>query len=143
MIDYRERLLMGLLDCGYADIAILKNVGYDFTGIIDTLRDCGEDVTLESVTAAVFDIARQDLYDAVQDTRDELSEPDDAETDDDAERAEKAEILENLDVYSDIGFYFNYLDTHFYLKRLEDYRRVLDGGLEEIEKMAGFEFEEG
>ena len=51
MIDYRERLLMGLLDCGYADIAILKNVGYDFTEIIDTLRDCGEDVTLESVTA--------------------------------------------------------------------------------------------
>lgn len=68
----REYLLCTLLDCGYADLAMLDDVGYDINDIAAEARLMFGDICLNSIIAVIFQKGLSDLEEAFADNQNRI-----------------------------------------------------------------------
>ena len=136
-----ESLLCSLLDCGYMDLDILEDVGYDLGKIASDLVDEGIKPTLNAITDMIFRKGVEDLKEKIHDRLRELDDvPDEIASAEEVE--EKRAKLESLDPDEDIEWFCNCLDTSIYfVKNNEIYQKYLEPELTDIESDMGFDFQ--
>ena len=64
-IDWKDSLIMQLLNCGYNDINRLEHVNYDIGEIVDELVADGIRPTIDFIMMDVFALAANDFMEAV------------------------------------------------------------------------------
>lgn len=128
-------LLSSVLGCGYLDIQILEGVEYDWDDIIDTLKDNGMELNVNTLMNEVFEVGKTEISSYILDRLEELEE---LEEKSEGEEEEYKKLLE-LDVYEDIESFHNYIDTSIYfVKNGEIYTEYLMEQLDYFEEMTGF-----
>lgn len=166
-----EYLLCALLDCGYADLAMLDDVGYDMNEIVADAIDNYRKVTLNALLATIFLNGLDDLASAyrenkeriVEDINDEIeslkidysynvADDEDWENSEEWEKSEEyqrvyelEELLIDMIDYSpfrDGDYFVNCLDSHIYVPHMDFYRKYMKDEVEEIERNMGISFDE-
>ena len=136
MMTTAEYWLTHILGCGIADISILGGVEYDLDRVLKTVKNYGGDLSLGSVMAAVFDVGRTDIQEAI-DNR--LVALEDEMTEAECHENEEYRALLELDPFDDIREYHNYLDTRVWIEQHEDeYKKYLAEACDEFEQYTGF-----
>jgi hypothetical protein len=164
----QEEILSRILKCGYSDISLLDNIGFDIDNIMDELVNDNK-LSLENIISRVFEIGIKDLSADISRSRTDIIEqlkeaissfPDDfdEESFDDMDDlmfdfiysheleskvdAEKDfEILERLSPQNDISIYFNFLDTKISFKDFEYadvYKRYFSREVDQFVNNTGF-----
>ena len=135
----RDDLLMAMLGCGLYDLSLIDDVNYDNC---DVLEQCGTTApSFRDYIVAAFELGIRDIEQARDDRLCELEAITDVRDLDPEEEQEKA-ALEELSPAADIGWYFNYLDTHVYFTDNEDvYQTFLPDALDKFCYYTGFEIE--
>lgn len=119
MQDYLTYLASALLDCGYADLRVLKNCAYDFTDLIENCKDGFGTINLNTLCRTMFEMGMVEIQDSIgeriEQLQEELKDVDDTETNNETEemRDELANLLK-LKPFDDIESYHNFLDTSIY-----------------------------
>lgn len=139
-----ESLLCSLLDCGYLDLDILDDVGYDLGEIADDLMERGIKPTLNAITEEIFYKGQQSLSEKLQEKLEEMAQERDKYDGDSEEYdtlQEQIDELECCDPYIDVDWFCNCLDTSIWFSGNEEiYRKYLVDEIEEIESNMGFSF---
>lgn len=73
-MENREYLLCVLLDCGYADLAMLDDVGYDIDEIVADAIDNYGKVTLDTLLATIVVNGSDDLDSAYSENKERIVE---------------------------------------------------------------------
>lgn len=139
-----ESLLCSLLDCGYLDLDILDDVGYDLGEIADDLMERGIKPTLNAITEEIFYKGQQSLSEKLQEKLEEMAQERDKYDGDSEEYdtlQEQIDELECCDPYIDVDWFCNCLDTSIWFADNEEiYRKYLSDEISEIEDDMGFDF---
>lgn len=138
-----ETLLCALLDCGTLDLTMLKDTDSDYLcDAIDRLKDEGAEISLNGIFNEMFYQAAGELNDALETRIGDLECFKDAGPLEEGEE-EELKALKTLNPEDDVTWYVNWMDTHIYIcsDKEEIYREYLDGPIEELERLMGFEFE--
>lgn len=145
-----KSLLVTLLECGYADLSVLDDVGYDLGEIADDLSAVGIKPTLNAITDEIFSRGQREVGEAVEEAirwrKEELAEigsesPDDADELRCGQLEQEIAELKTLSAEEDIYWYCNCLDTGvWFLNNEEVYRKYLPDELSAIEDKMGFSF---
>ncbi len=131
-----EAWLTSILDCGIADLSILDDVEYCIDDVLKTAKEYGNSLTLGTVMAAVFDIGRNGLQDAIDDR---LAEIEASLDESECHENEEYRALLSLNPYDDTNEFHNFLDTHIWFIRNEEvYRKYLMDACNEFEQNTGF-----
>lgn len=150
-----EDILMGLLDCGSADLKMLEKCEYDFSDIRDILEEQGMDMSFQNILYACIDKYKSNLYDKIEYRIGEIEEEIKVlENESDWNNGnvsnefsnkikdlwEEKELLEKLNPYEDIESFINYLDTHIYITNDNSkvYKEYLMDIIEEEDYNIGF-----
>jgi hypothetical protein len=164
----QEEILSHILKCGYSDISLLDNIGFDIDDIIDELMSNNE-LSLENIIERVFELgvktlsteisrSRTDIIEQVKEAtlllpenfnEESLDDIDDIvfdfiyshelEAKADAER--DLRILEKLLPQNDLSIYFNFLDTKISFRDFECadvYKRYFSKEVEQFMSNTGF-----
>ena len=126
----REYLLCALLDCGYADLAMLDDVGYDINDIIEEARLMFGDICLNSIMAVIFQKGLSDLEVAFADNQNRIID----EIDEEIKQIKndyKNDCLKDIDYVKDKDYVNCLKDEVYALERprmdLVDFHPVYDG----------------
>ena len=166
-MENREYLLCVLLDCGYADLSMLDDVGYDMDEIVADAIDNYGKVTLNTLLATIVVNGLSDLDSAysenkeriVEDINDEIKKmkaeyendyPESAEEEwEDSDEYQEVSDLQELLIdmndfhpFSEGDFFINYLDSHIYMPHLEFYRKYMGDEVAKVEDNMGISFTE-
>ena len=139
-ITNQQRVLMRLLHCGVDDLSLLDDIEYDLDDMIDEMVE-DQFLSLDNLLRLVFEEAKREFADAVNQMRDEVIEEYEAEFEEGDSRDE-IETIRKLDPIQDFDYYINYLDTHIYLSNYGLYNRYFGTSVELIEQRTGFNVEE-
>ena len=161
-MDYKDRILCTLLDCGVCDLTMLKDIEYDLYSILVDMM-VNRNMNINSIFRGVFEQARFDLNDAFENDKDDIREAIKDEMERYAAEAKEdgvenfdeedgyIELVEHRDLLDsgeinpeeDLTYYLNYMDTHVALKHYDFYFRWMEDHVLRLENLMGFEFEEG
>ena len=131
-----EIWLTGILDCGIADISILDGVEYDIERVIAKAYEFGEKLSLGTVMAAVFDIGRSEIQEAIDER---LNELENEMSEEECHENEEYRTLLRLDPFEDTNEFHNFLDTHvWFCHNQEEYMKYLKEACDEFEQNTGF-----
>lgn len=143
---FMQDFMIALLDCGYADLELLERVDYDWTEIIERIKENGFDVHFNNVMRTIFDFALEDAQDMIEEIKngllDKLYEDEQGITPlTPSKRADIQEVVEmDLDLAMDVDCFFNYLDTHINLYDNEAiYREYFQEALDLFYQKTGHE----
>lgn len=134
---YRD-LLCGLLNCGYLDLQVIEDIDYDMEEILENLKFAGfDEININTVMMTVFDMARGEVRNYIDERIEELKEDEDELS---SEDKEELELLQQLEVFEDIESYHNYLDTGAYINSdVEDvYKTYCKSALDLFEEKTGY-----
>ena len=133
-IDWKDSLIMQLLNCGYNDINRLEHVNYDIGEIVDELVADGIRPTIDSIMMDVFALAANDFMEAVEIMLETFY---DYEDDDYSE--EESELKEMLDnISNDTSEYVSIDVSGLYVKNIDRLRELgFSEELENIEYLMG------
>lgn len=135
--DQMRALLTSLLDCGYRDLDILDSCEYDFSDLVDQVKEMGyEKIDINNLCFAMFEIGKREIQEKIEERIEELRESEDSESD-----IEKLKELESLSAYDDIESYHNYIDTSIYINDSDKsaiYEKHLKEELDKFENDTGF-----
>lgn len=155
-MEYRN-ILCELLNCGYGDIEMLKDLQYDYDDIKEELNEmyCDkwefndilrgaiwvykhniQDVIDSRVKELNFEISSMESW--YDDSSIDVQEEDKIKWD---KLCEEKENLEQLDASEDIDYFVNYLDTHIYIRNDEIkaiYRKYLQDDIDVENDKIGF-----
>lgn len=133
-IDWKDSLIMQLLNCGYNDINRLEHVNYDIGEIVDELVADGIRPTIDSIMMDVFALAANDFMEAVDVMLETFY---DYEDDDYSE--EESELKEMLDnISNDTSEYVGIDVSGLYVKGIDRLRELgFSEELENIEYLMG------
>ena len=135
MADWKDDVLVALLDCGYGDLGVLDDCKYDLVDDIAEMLDCEMKVTLNGLAWAMFRHGLSDIRYAIEERIEELEERDELS---DEEQAELDE-LQTLDPYEDTESFHNFIDTSIWFRANKDiYEKYLQTALAEFEKNTGY-----
>lgn len=141
LISTAETWLSTILDCGYCDISILDDVGYDIEEIINNLK-CSNDLSLNSITREIFRKGIYELKEALKNKILEVRKEMECYEINSKEHEELVYELEQLslcDPDEDICWYCNCMDTSIYfVNNGEIYREYLENEISSIENNMGF-----
>lgn len=132
-----ENLLMAILKCGSDDLSLLENSNADFEEIVEYLKDNGVDVNLQSIVTEMYENAKNDFFEKVNQRIENLK------TESNLTKEEKLELddISNLSE-DDFSFYFNCLDTHMsIINNLEIYEKYFEEKIDAFEDYTGFNLE--
>lgn len=161
----QQAVLSKILNCGYCDLELLEDIQYDLDDIIQDCID-NEDLSLRSIFCSVFlmgasdlqndfdkqkDDIRDDILEALKNEREEWIDSGKMTIEELENCEEYKELISDLDLLSsgvlnpwnDVSYYFNYIDTHVFMKHIDFYRRWMQCDVENIENSMGWVFENG
>ena len=166
-MENREWLLTALLECGYADLSMLDNVGYDIEEIIADAIDNYGKVTLNTLLATIFVNGLCDLDSAYKENKDKIvseinneikklkaeyendyPESTEEEWEDSGQYQEVSDLQELLidmndfHPFSEGDYFINYLDSHIYMPHLTFYKKYMKDEVEKVEDNMGISFTE-
>lgn len=166
-MENREYLLCTLLDCGYADLAMLDDVGYDINEIVADAIDNYKKVTLNTLLATIVVNGSADLDSAysenkeriVEDINDEIKKlkaeykndyPESTEEEwEDSEEYQEVSDLQELLIdmndfhpFSESDFFINCLDSYIFMPHLAFYKKYMKDEVEKVEENMGISFTE-
>jgi hypothetical protein len=166
-MENREYLLCTLLDCGYADLSMLDDVGYDIAEIVADAIDNYGKVTLNTLLATIFVNGSSDLDSAYKENKERIVEdinneikklkaeyendyPESTEEEwEESEEYQEVSDLQELLIdmsdfhpFSESDFFINYLDSHIYMPHLEFYRKYMGDEVAKVEDDMGISFTE-
>ena len=136
-MNFETSLLCAILDCGSADVGLMKDCAYDCTELLEYLKDdLGlVKIDINNLVYAMFEFGKRDIRNSIDERIEELKEMDELTE----EESQELEELQQLDVYEDITSFHNYIDTHVYLSDKEEiYTKYLQHALSEFEDKTGF-----
>lgn len=143
---FMQDFMIALLDCGYADLELLERVDYDWSEIIERIKENGFDTNFNNVMRTIFDFALEDAQDLIEENKNGLL---DRLYEDEqgikpltpSDRAEIEEIVNmDLNLGMDVDCFFNYLDTHINLYDNEEiYRTYFSNVLDFFYQKTGHE----
>ena len=155
MSDWKEDLLVALLDCGYGDLSVLEGCMYDMYTVADECKEQFGKISLNGLAMVMFDFGREDIEERKNELLHELEEEkyewDKAIergqelTEEEQERYDALEsdidLLEEFDVYENLESFHNYVDTSIWLTGTSDNERVrelLKDAFNAFEENTGF-----
>ena len=133
-IDWKDSLIMQLLNCGYNDINRLEHVSYDIGEIVDELVADGIRPTIDSIMMDVFALAANDFMEAVDAMLETFNDYEDDDYSE--EESELKEILDNIS--NDTSEYVGIDVSGLYVKDIGRLRELgFSEELENIEYLMG------
>lgn len=136
MNNFKDELLVELLECGYADLTVLEDCKYDFCDVIEYCKDCFGNISLNGLAYSMFQIGIKEIKEAINERMDELREIEEPSE----EETEELEALEALEPYEDIESFHNYLDTSVYFTdKSEIYHKYLEEALDKFAENTGYD----
>lgn len=137
MTDFKDDIIVALLDCGYADIYIFDECQYDMSEMCDECKEDFSEVNINNLARTMFHFGLRDIANKVDKRIKELEE---TENPSDLEKAE-LEALNELSPFDDFESYHNYIDTSIWLENhdlAETYKAYMQEALDDFEEMTGF-----
>lgn len=141
-----EAFLSDLLDCGANDLEVFEDIGYDFTDILESIKEEYQLPNLNTIIETCFSMGITDLKAAIQYHISDLQEKENYLKE--KIHALETEILDieadlkdlqSLDPDTDIETYTDYLDSSISIKRNKHiYVQQLSKDMETIFKQMGF-----
>ena len=158
MSDWKEDLLVELLDCGYGDLSVLEGCKYDMGTVADECKEQFGEISLNGLAMVMFDFGREDIAERKTELLHELEEEkyewDKAIergqelTEEEQERYDALEddidLLEEFDVYENLESYHNYIDTSIWVIGVSDVERLhelLKDAFDEFAENTGYTIE--
>ena len=156
MNDWKDDILVALLDCGYGDLSVLDDCQYDMADIVEQCKaDFGE-IDLNRLACTMFDFGRADIeskrlgliddLEAEKEDWDKAIERGQELTDEEQERYDALEsdidLLKEFDVYENLESFHNYIDTSIWVTGTSDNERIhelLKDAFEEFRDNTGYE----
>lgn len=155
MNDWKDDLLIELLDCGYADLSVLEDCKYDMRDMVERCKWELGNITLNGLASVMFDLGREDIeskrlsliddLEAEKDEWDKALERGQELTEEDQERYDALEndidLLKEFDVYENLESFHNYLDTSIWVSGTSDDERIkelLKDAFDEFEENTGY-----
>lgn len=141
-----EDLLCSVLNCGYADLNILADCEYPMYELVEYVQEIGDEVNINSLCYAMFNLAINDVQEAIEERLAEMEEL--LEDEDIAEEVKdeyRSAIESNLDIREDIDTFHNYIDSHAYLmnnKNQDIYLRLFSDELSIFEEKTGYQLQD-
>lgn len=139
-MDFKTNLLTALLNCGYLDLVILKDCEYDFSDLIEIVKDYDGEININSLCSAMFELGKGDMQEAINNRIEELEEIELDELQE--EEQEELKALKELNPFEDIESFHNSLDTSIYFPYDSDkadiYKKYMQDALDNFENMTGF-----
>ena len=137
-----KSILCELLNCGYLDLDILDDADEDY--VLEAIDDCksnGIPISLNAITDSMFMDAQMEIYTALNERIDVLSDYE-ADGNIDNDELKELEAIKELNPDEDIGWYCNCLDTGIYIinDKYDVYKEYFGDLLDELEGKMGFEF---
>lgn len=138
MSNFKDDLLVALLDCGYGDLSIFDDCKYDFSDIVEMCQENFGKVEINALARCMFEKGISDINSAIEERIENIIE----EYGDDitAEQREELAALKELSPVEDIESFHNYLDTSIWINsdKRDVYKRYMQAALDEFEMSTGF-----
>jgi len=142
-LEETEELLRTVLDCGYADLELLKAVKYDWNAVREHVVWNGEQkdgYLFNSLMRGVVDLGIEHIAEAVNDRICELEAIHLNSRELDKDEGQELKDLNFLRPKRDIQGFFNYLDTSVWFKENgEIYQKYVPEAIESFEHNTGLE----
>lgn len=152
MLTTQECVMTKILDCGTADLSLLNDINYDLDDIIDSLME-NNCLSLNGIFQEVFIKGAEELQEEFKNQKEDIKAEilykiEENETENLTETEEHKELISDLALLesgdlqpeNDLEFYFNYQDTHVFMKHIDFYRRYMENTVDDIEYKMGWDF---
>ena len=137
MTDFKDDIIVALLDCGYADIYVFDQCQYEMSQMCEECKDDYGEVNINNLARTMFNFGLRDIANKVDERIKELQE---TENPSEAEKTE-LEAIKELSPFDDFGSYHNCLDTSIWLERhdlADTYKTYMQEALDDFEEMTGY-----
>jgi hypothetical protein len=139
-----EDLVRILLGCGAADLQNLEDCEIPFEDVVEHAKGLGDEVNINSLTYAMFDLALGEVQDMIDDMLEEYAEDMGANPRDydDASYDDLKELIEDgtgLDVREDVETFHNFIDTHAsFINNTDMYNNHFELAVSKFEELTGY-----
>lgn len=138
--EQMKDLLTVLLDCGYLDLRVIENCEYDFSELLEEVRDMGyEKPNLNNLAYAMFHVGTRDISSSIENRIGDLSADSESLNQEDQE---ELQALKQLEPFEDIESFHNYIDTSIYFscsdEKRDIYMKYCESELDHFSQNTGF-----